>query len=429
MLQEQNIRDLVNIKDKNIQILGFKQERVKNRLANILLARLTYTPKACRCCGVKNEGYTIIKHGTKLSKMTWLECGGLPTYIHLKKQRFYCKECGATFSAETPEVKKHCFIANKVKQRICIEGNKELSMKDLAQDCYVSSHTVRRVLRLMAKVYQPSLFSLPKHLMFDEFTAVRNTRGKYSFIYADAQTHEVVDILDSTRKADIKEHFRRYSLSVRNQVKTIVIDMNMGYKKLIQDLFPKASILIDGFHIIQLINRSLNRTRIQVMNQLDRNNPEDQKAYKKLKRYWKLPLKYHYDLNDVDFKSVPCFQKWQTERSIVDTLLSFDDTFKETYSIYQWLLQAYKKKDFAHFKTLVKDNKKNLSLSDPIRTSLHTLDKHLEEIENTLNHPYSNGPLEGINNKIKNIKRTGYGFRNFYSLKARIVLACNIRVA
>lgn len=429
MLQEQDIRDLVNIKDKNSHILGLKQDKVRNRLATILTARLTYEPTACKCCEVENHNHTVIKHGTKRSKITWLECGGIPTYIHLNKQRFYCKACETTFSAESTEVKKNWFIANKVKQKICMEGNKEISMKDLAHDFYVSSHTVKRSLRMMAKVYTPSYFSLPDHLMFDEFKSVKNTRGKMSFIYADAQTHEVVDILESTRKVDIREHFRRYSLTVRNQIKTIVIDMKMGYKNLIKELFPNAAIIIDGFHIVQLINRSLNRTRIQVMNQLNTSDPEDQKKYRKLKRYWRLPLKCHYELNDVEFKNVLCFQKWQTERSIVDTLVSFDNTFHESYAIYQWLLQAYRNKDFEHFKSLVKRKKADPSLSKVMRTSLHTLNQHLEEIGHTLTYSFSNGPLEGINNKIKNIKRTGYGFRNFYSLKARIVLACNIRVA
>ncbi|MCZ0694277.1 transposase, partial [Ligilactobacillus murinus] len=35
---------------------------------------------------------------------------------------------------------------------------------------------------------------------------------------------------------------------------------------------------------------------------------------------------------------------------------------------------------------------------------------------------YTNGPLEGINRKIKQIQRTAYGYRNFEHLKARIYL-------
>ena len=38
----------------------------------------------------------------------------------------------------------------------------------------------------------------------------------------------------------------------------------------------------------------------------------------------------------------------------------------------------------------------------------------------------SNGPIEGIINKVKNIKRTGYGYRNFFSLKARTLIVFNL---
>lgn len=37
--------------------------------------------------------------------------------------------------------------------------------------------------------------------------------------------------------------------------------------------------------------------------------------------------------------------------------------------------------------------------------------------------PYSNGFTEGSNNKIKVIKRNGYGFRNFENFRNRILLS------
>ncbi len=46
-------------------------------------------------------------------------------------------------------------------------------------------------------------------------------------------------------------------------------------------MFPNAKIIIDKFHLTQLISRSLNKIRIKVMNK-DKKNP------RKLKRYWRL---------------------------------------------------------------------------------------------------------------------------------------------
>ncbi|WP_392450424.1 transposase [Staphylococcus massiliensis] len=42
---------------------------------------------------------------------------------------------------------------------------------------------------------------------------------------------------------------------------------------------------------------------------------------------------------------------------------------------------------------------------------------------NTLNHPMiTNGPIEGINNKIKLLKRNAYGYRNYANFRDRILL-------
>ena len=42
------------------------------------------------------------------------------------------------------------------------------------------------------------------------------------------------------------------------------------------------------------------------------------------------------------------------------------------------------------------------------------------EIKNSLEVPYSNGPIEGTNNKIKALKRTTFGMSNFKNFKASV---------
>lgn len=75
--------------------------------------------------------------------------------------------------------------------------------------------------------------------------------------------------------------------------------MNTGYISMIQALFPNASVIIDRFHLVQLINRAMNKTRIAVMNQLSR-SPIDQKKSRRMKRYWRLFLKKETILSYTD---------------------------------------------------------------------------------------------------------------------------------
>ncbi|WP_278319704.1 transposase [Garciella nitratireducens] len=115
--------------------------------------------------------------------------------------------------------------------------------------------------------YKPKYYSLPKHLCFDEFKSVKSAAGSMSFLFCDSTSRNIVDIVEDRRLHVLKNYFLRYSKKARLSVKTIVIDMYSPYISLIKVLFPKAKIIIDTFHIVQLFSRALNKTRIKIMNQ------------------------------------------------------------------------------------------------------------------------------------------------------------------
>ncbi|MGX6980697.1 transposase [Pediococcus acidilactici] len=84
------------------------------------------------------------------------------------------------------------------------------------------------------------------------------------------------------------DHFERcYSLTARRAVKSVVLDFNSSYHTFIKRLFPNAKIVVDRFHLIQMLNRLITQTRISVMRQFKWNS----RNYRLLKYYWKLYLK------------------------------------------------------------------------------------------------------------------------------------------
>ena len=67
--------------------------------------------------------------------------------------------------------------------------------------------------------------------------------------------------------------------------------------------------------------------------------------------------------------------------------------------------------------------KRNLESDIPaLKSCAKTYFNWVKEIRNALEVPYSNGPMEGYNNKIKTLKRVAFGFKNFTHFKARILL-------
>ncbi|NLR19701.1 transposase, partial [Lactobacillus sp. LC28-10] len=66
-------------------------------------------------------------------------------------------------------------------------------------------------------------------------------------------------------------------------------------------------------------------------------------------------------------------------------------------------------------------------ISPEMQSTLETLKEHHDEIKNTFNYPYSNGPLEGTNNKIKAIKRAGFGYKSFRKFRMRVLYTLHIK--
>ncbi|MCS5312452.1 transposase, partial [Staphylococcus aureus] len=62
-----------------------------------------------------------------------------------------------------------------------------------------------------------------------------------------------------------------------------------------------------------------------------------------------------------------------------------------------------------------------------VQRAIKTLNKHAYFIKNTFDYyNLSNGPLEGINNKIKLIKRTSFGYGSYNHLRNRILLCSKL---
>nr|WP_284142830.1 transposase [Furfurilactobacillus milii] len=65
--------------------------------------------------------------------------------------------------------------------------------------------------------------------------------------------------------------------------------------------------------------------------------------------------------------------------------------------------------------------------SEPLVKHLSYMQDHLEYVDNALIYRYSNGPLEGTNNRIKVHKRNGYGYTRFNNFRLRILLTKTIK--
>lgn len=416
------ISSLLQIKEPNLDYTKSTVEEVfyKGIKSLFITAKLTYNPTHCPACGCINADYSIVKNGTRTSRITLPHVSGLPAYLKLSKQRFLCKHCDHSFTAETSIVDKYCHISTRTRQWIAHQCDQRLTEKYISEMTSVSTTTVRRVIEATARaIRQRPTHVLPEHLSFDEFKSVKSVDTAMSFIFCDAVSHRVIDIVEDRKQPGLIQYFLRYDRSVRQQVKTVTIDMYSPYINVIQRCFPNAKIIIDKFHLVQALNRELNRTRIQVMNHYrHRNRP----TYNKFKRYWKLLLTPPENLTRTEYKKYRLFPEWKTTYGIVEYLLDNHDELKGNYDYTHALSDALKQGHMSQFKTLIQTSNQ-VPLSPGMRRVLRTFKKYESYIENTLHYPtLTNGPLEGINNSIKVLKRMAFGYRNFAHFRDRILL-------
>ena len=420
MSQEYCILNLLNIEDKNIKLTQnfYKVENFNGISYKVIEGILTYEPPFCPRCGcIFDKKQTYEKNGFKSSDILMLDVCNHGCILRLNKQRFLCHSCHKKFFARTKIVNDGCFISNQVKYAIALELKNKISEKDIANRYRVSPNTVERIIDSYYETKKLYKNYLPEVLSFDEFKSVKSADGAMSFHMCDGRTGKTLDIIEDRRLNSLLRYFAYFTHNARSKVKLIVIDMHSPYISLIQKMFPNAQIIIDKFHLVNLISTSLNKTRINIMK-------HDKKNYNKLKRYWKLLLKSQDELNNSKWKKWWCFNEVMTQSDVVNYLININDELRETYDVYQNILYALKHNNYIQLKASLYDT--NDKISTYMKKSIKTLKNYLPHIKNTLFNPYHNGFVEGNNNFIKVLKRIAFGFRSFRRFKARIMICKNL---
>ena len=414
MSNQNYIIDMLELKDSNVYFKEnfYYKETIKGITYKIFEGYLSYKPSFCPSCGVVFDE-KFEKHGFILSNIIIPDVSGYKAILRLHKQRYLCKHCHKAFTLTSNITNYGCFISNLTKHKIALDLTKKRSEVDIALDNGVSPNTVERVMDSYYDTIKLYKHYLPEVLSFDEFKSVKSADGAMSFHMCDGITGQTIDIVEDRRLDNLIKYFFYYDYKARSRVKFITIDMYSPYISLIKKMFPNAKIIIDKFHLTQLISRSLNKTRIRVMN-------KDKKNHRKLKRYWRLILKDRDELDFSKWNKYTCFNSLMTQVDVVNYLINTNEELKQTYLIYQEILYSFKNKDFKKLKQTLSNA--NSKISNYMKTSIKTLLEFLPYIKNTFENEYHNGFIEGNNNFIKVIKRIAFGFRSFKRFKARIMI-------
>ena len=410
-----SITKLLNFKEDNLIFNEnfFENRIIKDKQCFVVKGYLFNDFEFCPKCGCLNED-TMIKKGTKSSLIKISKISEMTSYLELNKQIYKCKNCKRKTTAITDIVDFGCYISNNLNLAV-FNCAKEVMSKTLIAKLYnICDNTVQKVFD--SQFNHDTLYKnyIPEAICIDEFTFKKKT---FAFNICDAKTGKTFDVVEDRTTSNLDKYFSYYSEDARNNVKFVVMDMYSPYIELIKKWFPNAKIIIDLFHIVQLLTKSLNKTRINVM----KDNKENRN---KLKNYWRLILKSRFDLNNGEWKKFRCFKELMTEIDVINYLLNKDEFFENSYNLYQDILYTLQHRDYKMFVNVIETNYNNISKE--MQKTLNTLRKYSIYIKNTLEYPYSNGVMERNNNTCKLLKRISFGYRNFKNMKSRIMIVTNI---
>lgn len=419
MTQFNYTKEILNIKDENIFFDNnfYREEVINDKTSKIFHGYLVNNPNNCPICGCINNGTDdIIKWNWKRNCLIKIpNVSNYTTYLELDKQRFFCKHCHKTFTSNTTIVDKRKQISNNTKTNIILELMKSGTEKDIAYRNNVSHNTVNRI---HDSLFNDTLLKrngiLPESFGIDEFTATKDTKGKYAFIIVDHAKKELFDILDSRESKNIYTYFIRYPYQERLKVKYITMDLYKPYYSLMHHLFPNAKLIPDRFHFVIQARNALDLTRIK---SISKSNP----LYNKYKKYWKLLLKNKFELDDSKPFYSPNFKKNVTQKYIVTFLVNSNEEINYAYNYYQGIINSIKEKDKNKFLNIIKHFDYSKA-SKYLKKANNTFTNMVKYLVNSFDYELSNGIVEGINNVIKRLKHNACGYKKFKHFKTRIML-------
>ena len=242
---------------------------------------------------------------------------------------------------------------------------------------------------------------LPEVLSIDEFKG--NSGGqKYNSIVVDAEKRKVIDILPNRFENDLIHYFSRFPS--KTEVKYFVCDMNSHFREVAKTCFPKAAVVADRYHVIRQVYWAMERVRKNEQNKLS----ESFRKYFKKSGY--LLMKPMETLSDEEM-----------DRPAL--MFEIAPRLADAYRLKNEFLKVIRSDSYETGKTKRIDwlTAVEVMALPEFNDCTKAYHNWFQEILNSMDVPWSNGFIEGCNNKTKVLKRVCFGMRNFSNFRKRIL--------
>lgn len=442
------ITDLLDLEDANVIISDIQ---IQGQTKTIILE----TPPAAHFC--PSCGFRMHSRGIKNRTITHpILQDNYSLILILKQRRWRCTnpECLYDMSESFKFVNKQRRTTNAADMLI-VNAYRNLleTSASIAKRFHVSDSHAHEVFDRYVKLDR---LPLTDAISIDEVHLDMDGDCWYALVIQDFHTGDPIDLLRSRRTNVTEPYFVSIPTEERSQVKYLISDMYNPYIAYVEKYFPNAVPVVDSFHVIQWITRSIDsyiRQLIKKYRQRDREYqdklsleqqrpvtlPPSDEVYLLQKYRWLIlvnqsNIRYRNDPRmDAHFHALMNTYDYEDALFRMDSNLRDFRDLKEKYVQFNSRNGGKPIQARAEITALVQEFKE--SRHEIFRDFASLLEKYEDPIINSFimverigngkiyDARLSNGPIESINRKVKDLKRLGRGFRNFEHFRNRFLYA------
>lgn len=409
MTSKRDIKILTELIDLgDIKVIS---HRLHDGIGIILQTESKKLYSTCPKCGTKSERL----HQNHRHIVKDLPFGDNPVFLEINRRQFKCEICKKPFSEDLDFVRKKRTFTKRLAHKT-IQEVLDSDIYSVASKGIVTTEEIERMLK-DASESLPNLKPLNlKRLGLDEIALIKG-KGNYCAVLVDLDTSKLIAVLSDRTQEVIRKILIEWGCEALEQIEEVSIDLWQGYKNLVTELMPNAQVVADRFHVMTQINKELDTQRKKEKRNVEELIKKEKISSKKTEyeqileglKNSKYPL-----LKNEDSLSEEQVNKLIQVKNISPTLKVMhelkekfrkffnktNDWYTGVFKLGMWLSRA--KKYFPN--------------------SNNTIIRWFDEIIAYFDNGTTSGVVEGINNKLKLIKRSAYGFRNFDNFRIRCLL-------
>lgn len=380
--------------------------QVQNNRVNVRLQPQALSASLCSGCGQACE----VVHDSHWRRIRDLPMLGYPVDLDVLTRRLACPDCGPR-PQRIDWLERYQRITLRLAQAVAL-GCAKLPVAHVAELFDLHWSTVREIDRRHLRERLSQLPSAqPRRLIMDEFALHKGHH--YASVVLDADTKRVLWIGLGRSRAAVRDFFSGLGRQGCQRIEAVAMDMNTAYDLEVRQHCPNARIIYDLFHVVAKYGREvITRVRVDAANQLRHDKPArrvvKQAHWLLLRNPARLHSRQQVHLNEV-LQANQSLMTVYVMKDELKALWTAPDAWEWRRRWKQWLAHAHQSQIPAliRFAQLLKPYWRGIL--SRVRWPMHT------------------GILEGINNKIKLIKRMAFGYRDtdYFFLKIKAAFPGN----